>query len=81
MATLLNTIAMFEKMDIPASQLATTRLVTYTRHLRRNTTNTYLAERLRKLLKKWRDSLERNEKPRVKITIKTSIKKEKKEKL
>ncbi|XP_055300467.1 uncharacterized protein LOC129567520 [Sitodiplosis mosellana] len=69
MATVLNTIDTFEKIDIPVSQLATTRLVTYIRRLRRKTTNKYLSNRLRKLLKKWRDSLARNEK-NVKMAIK-----------
>lgn len=57
MATVLHTIDVFEEIHIPVSQLATTRLVTYVRRLRRKTTNRYLADRLRNLLKKWRDLL------------------------
>lgn len=57
MATVLNTIEVFEKINISPSKLATTHLVTYVRRLRRNTTNRYLEKRLRNLLKKWRDSL------------------------
>lgn len=70
MATVLNTVKIFEKIEIPISQLATTRLVTYIRRLRRKTTNIYLSDRLRKLLKKWRDSLTKNETHRIKIAIK-----------
>lgn len=61
MATVLNTIDTFEKIDIPVSQLAKSHLVTYIRRLRRKTTNKYLSNRLRKLMKKWRDALERHE--------------------
>lgn len=57
MATVLNTIDVFEKISISPAQLATTHLVTYIRRLRRKTTNRYLANRLRDLLKKWRDSV------------------------
>lgn len=53
MATVLNTISVFEKIDIPPSQLATTRLVKYIRRLRRHTTNKYLSNRLKTLLRKW----------------------------
>ncbi|XP_031624660.1 uncharacterized protein LOC116341627 [Contarinia nasturtii] len=56
MATILNTISMFENMDIPASQLAQTHLVTYISRLRHNTTNKYLSKRLRMLLRKWQIS-------------------------
>ena len=55
MATVLNTIEVFESIDISPAQLATTHLVTYVRRLRRKTTNKYLSNRLRELLKKWRD--------------------------
>lgn len=55
MATVLNTIDVFEKINVSPAQLATTHLVTYVRRLRRNTTNKYLANRLRELLKKWHD--------------------------
>lgn len=53
MATVLNTIDVFEKIKVSPAQLATTHLATYVRRLRRNTTNKYLANRLRDLLKKW----------------------------
>lgn len=70
MATVLNTISIFEKINIPPSQLATLRLVTYIRRLRRKTTNTYLSNRLRKLMRKWRDSLGGNDSFRIRIAIK-----------
>lgn len=54
MATVLNALAALEKIDIPASQLASTHLVSYTKKLRRHTTNKYLSNRLRTLLQKWR---------------------------
>lgn len=61
MATVLNTIDAFEKINIPVTQLATTHLVTYVRRLRRNTTNKFLSNRLRHLLRKWRNLVQATE--------------------
>lgn len=65
MATVLNTISVFENMNIPASQLAQTHLVTYLRKLRRRSTNKYLSNRLRILLRKWRDTLDITSKHKI----------------
>lgn len=53
MATVLNTIEVFEEIDITATQLITFQLNKYIRRLRRNTTNQYLSERLGRLNEKW----------------------------
>lgn len=54
MSTVLNTIEMFEEIEISASQLATFQLIKHIRRLRRNTTNRYLSDRLQLLNEKWR---------------------------
>lgn len=68
MATVLNTIDTLEEINIPASQLAATHLVTYIRRMRRNTTNRFLSHRLRDLLKKWRDLLVHSGTSKRKVT-------------
>lgn len=55
MATALSAIDALEKINIPLVLLDRTNLESYVRGLRRNTTNRYLADRLRVLAKKWRD--------------------------
>lgn len=70
MATVLNTIDALEEINISASQLAATHLVTYIRRMRRNTTNRFLSNRLRILMKKWRDLLVHSDKSKQKIKSK-----------
>lgn len=53
MATVLNTISLLEDIDITLSELVSTRLASYVKQLRRQTTNQYLSHRLKILLKKW----------------------------
>lgn len=62
MATILNTIEVFEEIDITATQLITFQLNKYIRRLRRNTTNQYLSERLGRLNEKWNKILEGKDK-------------------
>lgn len=62
MATILNTIEVFEEIDITATQLITFQLNKYIRRLRRNTTNQYLSERLGRLNEKWNNILEGKDK-------------------
>lgn len=70
MATVLNTIHTLEHLNISASQLAATHLVTYIRRLRRQTTNRYLSKRLRKLLRQWRDLSKRSGSDKRKVKAK-----------
>lgn len=69
MATILNTIEVFEEIDITATQLITFQLNKYIRRLRRNTTNQYLSERLGRLNEKWNNILEGKDKNVKKVNV------------
>lgn len=69
MATVLNTIEVFEEIDITATQLITFQLNKYIRRLRRNTTNQYLSERLGRLNEKWNNILEGKDKNVKKVNV------------
>lgn len=69
MATILNTIEVFEEIDITSTQLITFQLNKYIRRLRRNTTNQYLSERLGRLNEKWNNILEGKDKNVKKVNV------------
>lgn len=81
MATVLNTISLFEELDIPAPEVAQVHLVTYIRRLRHHTTNRYLDERLGVLLDKWGDvlakfNLQEHQQKNMKLKLKLKIKRD-----